>query len=170
MKERFGGIDRLYGDIDVARLRRRRRPVDDAGILVDRHAGGRRGQQVGQPRHAFVGGLDVVGVGDEQFHRFIRRCAPHRVGVTAARADIGEDPFLVPGFLVDVFRHGAAQPFEALRQARAAGHEQRQRVLHVVIRLREEGDIIRAVEPTRGAVAYEGQCEQGAALRVRCRE
>ena len=94
----------------------------------------------------------VIDVGHHQLGGRRRRRAPRSLRVVAAGAQVVEDPFLVAVLLGDVLRHRAAQRGALFAEPAAAGHQQRHRVLHVVVGLAQEGDIARARDAAGEAV------------------
>jgi len=83
----------------------------------------------------------VVDVADHQLGRQAGGFHPHRLGIAATGANIVENPLLMAVLLLDVFGDRLAQPLQALRQARTTGHQQRHRMLNVVIGLAEKRQI-----------------------------
>ena len=107
----------------------------------------------------------VVHVGDHELGRRPGRPAAHRHRVAAGCGDVVQDPFLVAGLFGDVVRDGTAQPGVRLGQAAAAGHQQRHRMLDVVIGLGEEGEVLRPRHAPCEAVLNDGHREQLGARR-----
>lgn len=63
-------------------------------------------------------------------------------------------------FLIDVFAHGTAQPFQARGQTRATGHHQRHRMADMVVGLGQEGDVAVQADLAGQRVPDYRHCEQ----------
>ena len=114
---------------------------DPGGPGGQRDAGAFEHIDHAEEAHRVVARDAVVDIAHHQLGGQGRQTPAHRVGIGAAGSDVVEDPLLMARLFLDVLGDGLAQPFKALRQARAAGHEQRHRVLDVVVGLGQEGDV-----------------------------
>src|SRR6185295_17316754 len=77
----------------------------------------------------------------ESHHDFrlqARFAQPDAGGSDAAGIDVGKYPFVVAALLFDVLRNCITQPVQAWRQTATARHEQRNRMLDVVIGFSEK--------------------------------
>ncbi len=87
-------------------------------------------------------------------------CVARGGRVEAGLGEVREDPLLVAVFFLDVLGDAVAQPFEALRQARAARHQQRHGVLDVVVRLGQKRAIAVAAHAAGEAVGDDRRRQQ----------
>src|SRR5690606_14017834 len=129
-------------------------------LAGDRDAGALEDVDHAEEAHRIVARDAVVDVAHHQLGRQRGPAAAHRLGVGPAGGDVVEDPFLVAVLLVDVFGDRLAQPFEAVGQARAAGHQQRHGMPDVMIGLAEEGEVGVEADATLGGAAQYGGVEQ----------
>src|SRR5574343_1520524 len=104
--------------------RQLQRVLDDAGGLGGQgDAGAFEDVDHAKEAHRVVPGDAVVDVGHHQLGGYVRGAMAHRFLVGTAGGDVVEHPLLVAGFFLDVLGDGFAQPFQALRQTRATGHQ-----------------------------------------------
>src|SRR5690606_3315690 len=78
--------------------------------------------------------------------------------------DVVEHPFLVAQFLLDVLRHGFPEPLPVAAEAGAGGHQQRHRVLDVVVGLGEKGDVLVAADLARQGLFDQRRGQQSGAV------